>query len=157
MIEIPYLSEERIFTGRWSAKVRHCMNDLAYSYPGARRRKKKRRSKRSSAVKLATILMACFLLAVIGARIAGPEMHSWSSGLTKPRHSPPTWLFGPIWSAFCVGMAVAAALIWRARSARFRSEGLLLFCVQISLSLAWILAFFYLHRLLVAVVFLLGL
>ncbi len=133
------------------------MNDVAYSYPGARRRRKRRRSKKSSYALLATLLILCCFVAAVGARIAALQMHPWFAGLAKPRHNPPTWLFAPVWMGFFAVMAVAACLVWRSRSDRFRIDGLILFSIQLVLNLIWVILFFQLHRLLVAVVVLLGL
>jgi benzodiazapine receptor len=131
------------------------MSDLTYSYPGERR-KRRRRSRSSSPTALATVLGLCCLVAVIGARIAAPQIHSWYSHLTKPHHNPSTLLFAPAWIIFYSVMGVAAWLTWRVPKANLRGDALVLFSIQLILNLAWVVAFFALHRLLVAAVILLA-
>ena len=106
---------------------------------------------------LVVLLLFCCSVAVIGARIAATELHPWYLKLAKPRFEPPTWLFTPVWIAFYVIMAIAVWMVWRTRSGRFRVDGMVLFCIQLCLNLAWVIAFFHLHRLLVAVIVILGL
>jgi translocator protein len=135
-------------------KVSLPMNDLTYSYPGERRRRKKK-SRSRSWLALGVLLGVCCFVAAIGARIAIPEVHSWYSHLAKPRHNPSTWTFAPAWIAFYTIMGVAAWIVWRVRNASLRLDALVLFCIQLVLNLAWVVTFFYLHRLLVAAVVLL--
>jgi translocator protein len=131
------------------------MSDLAYSYPGERR-KRRRRSRSSSPTALAIVLSLCGLVAAIGARIATPQIHSWYSHLAKPHHNPSTWLFAPAWIIFYGIMGVAAWLTWRVPKANLRGDALVLFSIQLILNFAWVIAFFALHRLLVAAVILLA-
>lgn len=105
---------------------------------------------------LATVLILCCLVAAIGASIATPQIHTWYLHLAKPRHSPSTWLFAPAWLIFYGVMGVAAWLTWRVRAANLRGDALVLFSIQLILNLAWVIAFFTLHRLLVAAIILLG-
>ena len=61
-----------------------------------------------------------------------------SSGL-----GPPGWVFGPVWSALFLAMAVAAWLIWRVpQASRARSLALGLFVVQLVANALWSWLFF---------------
>jgi tryptophan-rich sensory protein len=37
----------------------------------------------------------------------------WYAKLNKPLFTPPGWLFGPVWTALYILMAVSAWLIWQ--------------------------------------------
>ncbi len=68
---------------------------------------------------------------------------SWYATLEKPPWTPPGWLFGPVWTALYVAMAVAAFLVWRERGSfgAARKE-LSLYAVQLALNAAWTPLFF---------------
>ncbi len=75
----------------------------------------------------------------------GPD--AWYTTLLKPTWNPPSWLFGPVWTALYVSMAVA---LWLVRHepdvdepTRRRAQAL--FAVQFLLNLAWTPLFFALH------------
>jgi tryptophan-rich sensory protein len=63
----------------------------------------------------------------------------WYPTLNKPSWTPPSWLFGPVWTALYVLMAVAAWLVWKQGAAR---GAMILFGAQLLLNLAWSFLFF---------------
>ena len=63
----------------------------------------------------------------------------WYAALNKPDWNPPAWLFGPVWTALYVGMAVAAWIVWR-RSHDMRAMGL--YGIQLGLNAVWSPLFF---------------
>lgn len=85
---------------------------------------------------LSLLLVAC--VALIGGLVTNTGPHSWYSGLDQPSWNPPDWLFGPVWTALYVAMAVAAWLVWRTAGA----GPLPVYGVQLGLNLAWTLVFF---------------
>jgi translocator protein len=72
----------------------------------------------------------------------GPD--AWYSTLLKPTWNPPSWLFGPVWTALYASMAVALWLVRREpdidEPTRRRTQAL--FAVQFLLNLAWTPLFF---------------
>lgn len=70
----------------------------------------------------------------------------WYAELNKPAWNPPGWIFGPVWSALYLSMAVAAWLVWREGGWRRQRRALGLFLVQWALNFLWTPLFFGLHR-----------
>jgi translocator protein len=73
------------------------------------------------------------------ASVQAPEFYR---ELTRPGWAPPAWLFGPVWTALYLMMAVAAWLVWRERGARGAKAALALFLVQLALNALWSWLFF---------------
>lgn len=72
---------------------------------------------------------------------------SWYDTLDKPGITPPSWLFGVVWPILYAMMAVAAVLVFRARSSGADVRGALMaFGVQLVLNLAWSPVFFGLRQ-----------
>jgi translocator protein len=66
---------------------------------------------------------------------------AWYDGLNKPAWNPPSWVFGPVWTALYVMMGAAAWLVWD----RYRDEAkgaLSLFVVQLVFNAGWSAIFF---------------
>ena len=49
-------------------------------------------------------------LAALGGAAFPPD--AWFVALVKPSWQPPSWLFGPVWSALYLMMGIAAGLVW---------------------------------------------
>lgn len=74
----------------------------------------------------------------------------WYAALAKPAWNPPSWVFGPVWTALYTMMAVAAWLVWQRSAGGVRRLALGLFLAQLALNAAWTPLFFGLHLLGVA-------
>ena len=70
----------------------------------------------------------------------------WYARLNKPAWNPPSWIFGPVWSALYTTMAVAAWLVWKRGGFAAQRPALTLFLGQLALNAAWTPLFFGLHR-----------
>lgn len=70
----------------------------------------------------------------------------WYAQLKKPLWNPPGWIFGPVWTALYIMMAIAAWLIWRSGGFSARRKALMLFLLQLLLNAAWSPLFFGLHQ-----------
>ena len=84
----------------------------------------------------------CFGAAFIGSIFTNPSVPTWYAGLAKPSWTPPDWVFGPVWSALYLMMAVAAWLVWRRGGLSAASIPIALFVVQLGLNATWSLLFF---------------
>lgn len=84
----------------------------------------------------------CFGAAFLGSAITTPVVSIWYAGLVKPSWTPPNWVFGPVWSALYLMMAVAVWLVWRLGGFAKAAIPLTLFLVQLALNAAWSILFF---------------
>lgn len=91
-------------------------------------------------------LLASFATAAIGGIASGTGVREWYPALQKPAWTPPSWLFGPVWSFLYLCIAVAGFLAWR--KAGFAGAGWALswFAVQLVLNAAWSWVFFGLRQ-----------
>jgi tryptophan-rich sensory protein len=85
----------------------------------------------------------CLLVGLIGGLATAPAIPTWYAGLAKPSFNPPAWIFGPVWTALYILMAVATWLVWRCGNAR---TALRLFAAQLLLNALWSPLFFGLKR-----------
>jgi translocator protein len=87
-----------------------------------------------------------FGAATIGGGLTESSVKTWYPALLKPAGTPPSWVFGPVWSALYLMMATAAWLVWQERPAHHVRLPLGLFFAQLLLNAAWSLIFFGLQR-----------
>jgi len=92
------------------------------------------------------IVVAVAATAVAGGLVTAPAVQTWYPDLPKPSWTPPSWVFGPVWTVLYTMMALAASIVWVARA---RGEDICCpmgaFGVQLLLNLAWSVLFFGLH------------
>ena len=94
---------------------------------------------RSVAVLLGLLALCVGGGAVIGVAFAGQTDAYTAYDL--PSWAPPSWLFGPVWTALYAAMAVGAWRVWRTDHPARRTT-LVTFGVQLVLNFAWTPAFF---------------
>ncbi|MEZ5754671.1 MAG: TspO/MBR family protein [Paracoccaceae bacterium] len=87
-----------------------------------------------------TYLAACGAAAATGAMFQPGE---WYRGLSKPRWTPPDWLFPVAWMVLYLSMSAAAA---RVAMIPGTGQALALWSVQIALNTLWTPVFFGLRR-----------
>ncbi|HJE58629.1 MAG TPA: tryptophan-rich sensory protein [Nocardiopsis listeri] len=88
----------------------------------------------------------CFAAAVLATALVGGTAAAGSgdvyAALELPAWAPPAWLFGPVWTALYIVIAVAGWLVWRAAGADGSALFLTLYAVQLLLNAAWTPLFF---------------
>jgi len=92
--------------------------------------------------------LGAFLLLVAAAAATGARFTPgpWYEALDRPPLAPPDWIFGPVWTALYVAIAVAAFLVWRRRSEHRIGLALGLWTTQLGLNALWSYLFFGLER-----------
>lgn len=96
-------------------------------------------------IALAVFILICLGAGAIGGMVTASSIPTWYARLSKPSFGPPNWLFGPVWTALYIIMAVAAWLVWRKPAAAMplpKSLYLVVFAIQLELNLLWSLLFF---------------
>jgi tryptophan-rich sensory protein len=93
--------------------------------------------------------VASFAAAAIGGTVTSDSVRDWYPTIAKPSWNPPSWVFGPVWTALYAMMAVAAWLVWRRAG---WGGALLWFAVQLALNATWSPVFFGMHRIGLALV-----
>jgi translocator protein len=83
--------------------------------------------------------------AVLGAR-ASSSSQLWYRRLRKPSFQPPSWVFGPVWTALYGLMSFSAWRVWNGPAGRKRSWALMLWGLQLGFNALWSPLFFGKHR-----------
>jgi benzodiazapine receptor len=91
---------------------------------------------------LAVSILICFTAAGVGGLLTRPAIEGWYSTLRKPAWTPPNWIFGPVWSALYLAMAVAVWLVWRKAGLSGAKLALALFGLQLLFNVGWSAIFF---------------
>jgi translocator protein len=91
---------------------------------------------------LALFIAITFAAAGLGAFFTGTSVSNWYPTLRKPSWNPPAWIFGPVWTALYLMMAVAVWLVWRKRGFDGATAALGLFALQLALNALWSPLFF---------------
>jgi tryptophan-rich sensory protein len=105
-------------------------------------------------IALAAALALPLLTGALGAVATNRSLTIWYPSLRKPAFNPPSWVFGPVWTALYVLMGIASWLVWqrgasqgvrfgwlRRRSKPVRSA-LIIYGLQLLANLAWSWLFF---------------
>jgi tryptophan-rich sensory protein len=93
--------------------------------------------------KLIVSILICLGAGVAGSVFTTPRIPAWYAGLAKPALTPPSWVFGPVWTTLFLLMGIALFLVWREglESPEVR-QGVLLFALQLFFNVAWSGLFF---------------
>lgn len=82
---------------------------------------------------------------------------TWYRTLAKPPWNPPDAVFGPVWTVLYLTMGIALALVLRANAGEGGRRAVRAFGIQLTLNLAWTLAFFGLREIGLAAVIIIAL
>ncbi len=99
-------------------------------------------SQRHNIGALLAIAACVFLTGFIGAQFTSTSVNSWYTTIQKPSWNPPSWVFGPVWTALYILIAVSGWLLWRRRAAPLARTALILFAIQLALNTLWSALFF---------------
>jgi len=91
---------------------------------------------------LGGFLAICFLVSGIGGWVTATSVGTWYETLEKPAFNPPDWVFGPVWTALYIMIAVAGWLVWRKAGFSGAKPAFIVYFVQLGLNLLWSFLFF---------------
>lgn len=97
---------------------------------------------RSVPILIGSIIL-CNLAGLLGALLTTTGPGSWYDTLVKPAFTPPSWVFGPVWTTLYVLMGVSLYLVlmeWR--DGTDVQIPLALFGIQLVLNILWSFFFF---------------
>lgn len=80
-----------------------------------------------------------FVASIIGGIFTSSSVSTWYLTLIKPSFNPPSWVFGPVWSALFLMMGISLYLVW---INKWRGKAFVLFGIQIFLNILWSVLFF---------------
>ena len=107
---------------------------------------------------LAGSLGICLLAGYVGWYPALSGMPAWYAGLVKPVFSPQSWVFSPAWILSFILMGCALFFILQSGTSQQNVRfGLILFGLQLLMTLAWAYAFFGIHAVFTAFLFIIAL
>jgi translocator protein len=88
---------------------------------------------------LAGFIILCLAVGGGAGYFTAQAVVDWYPTLNKPAFNPPSWIFGPVWTALYIMMAVAAWAVWLKGNSR---NALILFFIQLALNFIWSFLFF---------------
>jgi len=102
--------------------------------------------------KLLVSLILPIGLGSIAGILTSKEIAGWYTMLIKPSFNPPSYLFGPVWTALYVLMGVSMFLIWNTPKTELRQKALALFGIQLFFNFWWSILFFSFHTIFLSVI-----
>ena len=100
-----------------------------------------------SIVKLAVSIGVCLGAGALGSVFTALSVESWYRAIDKPAFTPPSWVFGPVWTLLYILMGIALFLVWRqGTDTPGVRTALTVFVIQLALNTLWSLLFFGLRR-----------
>jgi len=97
---------------------------------------------RREAVGLAAFVGLCLAVAALGGWVTAGSVETWYRALHKPAFNPPDQVFGPVWAALYLMIAVAGWRVWRLRGFGGARIAMLVYALQLSMNLGWSFLFF---------------
>jgi len=94
----------------------------------------------------AHLALTLFLALVVGCGLTIGYVTApgeWYAQLSKPAFNPPNWVFGPVWTALYILIAIAGWRVWQRDRAGWSMK---LWWAQIVLNFLWSPVFFSAHR-----------
>jgi len=76
----------------------------------------------------------------------------WYATLNRPSFNPPSYLFGPVWTALYILMGISMFLIWNTPKTALRKKALTVFGIQLFFNFWWSILFFSFHTILLSVI-----
>jgi tryptophan-rich sensory protein len=94
--------------------------------------------------KLVISLLIPQLAGGLGGIFTASSVKDWYPVLEKPSLNPPSWVFGPVWTALFFLMGYSLYLVWTSDK-EDKKTAYWVFAVQLVLNVLWSIIFFGLH------------
>ena len=89
------------------------------------------------------ILLITFVASGIGGFTTATFKEPWYSQIILPSFNPPSWVFGPVWTALYILMSIA---IWRVWIKYYDNKTLRLYFLHLFFNMIWSIIFFGFHQ-----------
>ena len=89
------------------------------------------------------ILLITFIASAIGGFTTASFKEPWYSQIVLPSFNPPSWVFGPVWTALYVLMSVAT---WSAWKKKLDKKILQIYFFHLFFNAIWSIIFFGFHK-----------
>lgn len=87
-----------------------------------------------------------FFVQIISGRVTITSINTWYKSLEKSSWTPPSWVFGPIWTVLYLMMAVAVWMVYRSKTNKDKKiYAYSLFFTQLCANCLWSFLFFSFH------------
>ena len=96
---------------------------------------------------LITIVLITFSASAIGGVVTSIYKEPWYSQIIQPSFSPPTSVFGPVWTTLYILMSIAIWLNWTTNKDK---KSIKIYFVHIFFNGMWSVVFFGFHQILLA-------
>ena len=90
--------------------------------------------------------IAVTFVAAAAGTVASLQADRFYAALDRPSWAPPAAVFGPVWTALYLAMAIAAWLVWKPRGFAAARTALTLFLAQLACNALWSWLFFAWHQ-----------
>ena len=88
-------------------------------------------------------LFIAYIPALIGGVVTSPAVSSgWYETLIKPSFSPPSFVFGPVWTVLYFLIGLSLFFVWRTAQSEKRDLAIQVFFVQLLVNALWSPVFF---------------
>lgn len=91
------------------------------------------------------LIALCLAVEVLGGLFTQSSVTTWYPSIAKPSWTPPSFVFGPVWTLLYLMMALAIWLIWKTPATPLRSRAYKLFGAELFVNFIWSPLFFGLH------------
>lgn len=99
--------------------------------------------RRRPVASLVAAVLVCELVGALGTVFTMPALDGWYGTIQQPWFTPPSWVFGPVWTTLFALLGVAAWLVWRADTdERAVRVALVAFAIQFTVNVSWSGVFF---------------
>jgi len=117
----------------------------------------KSKSNKPSLFKLIGFVLLCQLAGILGSIFTVSAIPTWYVFLQKPTLTPPSWVFGPVWTTLYTFMGIALYWIYLKGNTDKIKNAIRLFMVHLAANAIWSIIFFGYKNLLAALIVLIGL
>lgn len=101
----------------------------------------------SNTTRLISSITICEVAGLISGIFTIQSIPTWYATLSKPFFSPPTFLFGPIWTILYFLMGISLYLVWskKTKKKEYKKGTIQVFILQLAANFLWSVLFFGLH------------